>query len=142
FELLVNEWNEVHSVEKDILKAEISRIADFAVWEERDHIKDEEYTDYISYLKRVMQDFLADENLRDVIEQAEHIYTEFPFAYMEDNGDERVLCEGIMDLVIQCQNGSWLIVDYKSNQRKGMDEEEFEDSLMEEYKGQLAGYCE
>lgn len=142
FELVVNEWDEVHSMEKDILKAEISRIADFAVWEERDHIKDEEYTDYISYLKKVIQDFLADENLCDVIEQAEHIYTEFPFAYAEDNGEEKVLCEGVMDLVIHCQNGSWLIVDYKSNQRKGMAEEEFADRLMEEYKGQLAGYRE
>ena len=71
---------------------------------------------------KVPQDLLAE--LRD----AEQIFCELPFCNADDNGN---LLHGIMDLVY-CKNGTWHIVDYKTNAKA--------EGLETDYAAQLRNY--
>ena len=102
---------------------------------------------------------LVDSEMMDEIKGAKNIYTELPFAMTisseramqiheavgiknYEEGQE-VFVNGVMDLLLEFEDGYYVIWDYKSNCKK-QDEtiQDFETRLQEEYETQLAMYEE
>lgn len=67
-----------------------------------------------------------------MLDGASEIYCEVPFCYKQDN---RTLCDGVMDLVY-CKEGTWHIVDYKTNYDDRYLDIKYENQL-NEYKAAL-----
>lgn len=72
------------------------------------------------------------QDLLNQIKESKSVMCEVPFAYMKDCN----LYNGIMDLVIENQDGSYTIIDYKTN---GEDDVK---KLEEEYYSQLSNYVQ
>ena len=71
------------------------------------------------------------QDILQMLLQADEVCTEVPFCYAEEQDGETVVYNGIMD-VVYCEGGDWHIIDYKTN---------YDDSNLDEhYKPQLDAY--
>lgn len=90
-----------------------------------------------------------------LIKNARTVLTEAPFAsaYTSDmpqiknnflstcfDGNNRLEMTGTIDLCLENEDGSWTIIDYKTDRVNGMDEKTYIDRLRELYSEQLKGY--
>ena len=145
FELFVNEWRE-KGFNTDTEKLS-DKVINQAIMEGLDNIGEDKINDYIKILKKMLDGFMEDNELKERIINARAVYTELPFSYFinaEENGDMlrelgiedknegRIWINGTADLVIENKDGSIVIIDYKSNVDKT--------NLIERYKGQLTLY--
>ncbi len=116
-----------------------------AIKENMADIASQELALYEEYLVKMAQCFIQWANKTGILKDAGEVYTELPFSFYDDtmemkNGPEKVWMNGTADLVIQEQNGSYVVYDYKSDRDVYLTEEEFEISLKEKYSGQLYMY--
>ncbi len=72
----------------------------------------------------------APEDVLNTLLSADEVYCEVPFSY-KDESDGTVIWNGVMD-TIYCKDGSWHILDYKTNADGN--------ELDEKYNGQLSAY--
>ena len=73
----------------------------------------------------------APQDILHTLLAADEVYTEVPFCYSEKQGDQTLVYNGIMD-VVYCEEGSWHIIDYKTNYDG--------EHLDKKYKAQLDAY--
>ena len=94
------------------------------------------------FLMFVGRAFMASLKTEDsVLKDAEEIYTELPFSFCYNNGDGiRVWLNGEADLVVKKKDGSFLLVDYKSDGDDKCTEDSFVRHLLVSYTPQLAEY--
>ncbi len=145
FELFVNEWRE-KNFDTDTEKLS-DKVINQAIMEGLDNIDEDKINDYIKILKKMLDGFMEDKELKDRIINAKAVYTELPFSYfinaeenrdmlrelgIEDKNEGRIWVNGTADLVIVNKDGTISIIDYKSNVDKT--------DLIERYKGQLTLY--
>lgn len=142
FELVVNDRKRIFSVDESEREKRFERIIRFAIREEEEKLKQGEKAAYFDYLQQVLRQFYEDNNMRGILEEAKEVFTELPFSYAEETGEGTILHEGVMDLVIKKDDDSWVIVDYKSNNRKEIPEEIFANQLHQRYGQQLEQYKE
>ena len=148
FELVVkrrNEW-----LGKDVSKT-VSSAVNQALMEFSEEIPDEieEWRNFL--LERISAYCIH--VLPGILENAEAVYTEYPFAMSIEENEEhpeflngekykgRIDLNGTMDLVIVYHDGSAKIYDYKSDARNGMDPETFRRRMALKYQNQIALYA-
>lgn len=145
FELFVNAWKE-KDFDTDIHKL-TDKIINQAIMEGLANIEEDAIPDYRKSLKKMLEGFMEDNELKNRIINAKAIYTELPFSYfinaeenqdmlkeigMEEKSEGRIWINGTADLVIVNMDGSVVIIDYKSNVDKN--------DLDKRYRGQLTLY--
>lgn len=155
FELIVNEWKENFEISDDEIKSIVNSAVCQAVIEELDKIPADKVSAYKAELNKMAEGFINDCEIINAVKNAEAVYTELPFSFFAE-GEEtinlmkdlniekytssKVWVNGIADMVIKNHDGSIIIADYKSDERKDYSREEFKKILNERYKGQLALY--
>ena len=102
------------------------------------------------YLPEVVREFLTVigkaflQSLKtedSVLKDAEEIYTELPFSFCYDNDEgAKTWLNGEADLVVKKKDGSFLLVDYKSDGDDKCTEANFVRHLLESYTPQLDEY--
>ena len=116
------------------------------------------------FLVEKIQYVLNKKGLLNEIKNAQAVYTELPFSFYKKGSDNTffddelkqylekkkidinpatdVWINGSSDLVIRKSDGTWLIIDYKSDQKKdGLSEQDFKRQLHDDrYAGQLLLY--
>ncbi|MBQ3037264.1 MAG: UvrD-helicase domain-containing protein [Lachnospiraceae bacterium] len=100
---------------------------------------------YAEYLTKMALCFMQWTDTTGVLKDAKEVYTELPFSFYDEalettKGTEKVWLNGTADFVVQEQNGSYVVYDYKSDRDVNLTEKEFENVLREKYSGQLHMY--
>lgn len=155
FELIVNKWKENFEISDDEIKSIVNSAVCQAVIEELDKIPADKVSAYKAELNKMAEGLINDCEIINAVKNAEAVYTELPFSFFAE-GEEainlmkdlniekytssKVWVNGIADMVIKNHDGSIIIADYKSDERKDYSREEFKKILNERYKGQLALY--
>ena len=144
-QLLVDRWNvdfiqEATKQEKIIL-ASINQ----AIMESYGEIEKEKIVSYKNFLLKVLNCFTSWVCSEGILDDVKAIHTELPFSFYEENmqiEDQKipVWMNGNADLIIEKKDGSFLVLDYKSDHDEYMTEDEFVISLKEKYSGQLQMY--
>ena len=118
-----------------------------ALNENSDKIPEGEYDKYLDFLNKAIAVFKEWFALQDEFKNADTFYTELPFFYMTDsigNGEKKEIpywMHGESDLVIKLKDGSYHVIDYKSDDdTEFLDEKEFVAYLKDKYKYQIAEY--
>ncbi len=152
FELIVDRWNcdpKLLGISPDLLVPSCIRQA---VNESFDDIPEGEASLYETFLQDAVMAFGTWFRNCDIKKLAEKIYTELPFSYMippEEIETEKstpgkspaVWMHGSADLVIRLNDGSYHIIDYKSDSDAVYpDEEAFEKRLRGKYSPQIEAY--
>lgn len=119
-------------------------------------IKDSLY----KYLRKVLINFISNEGIIELFNDAEKIFTELPFTIAIDRNNKKVLdklsslisqdkirmvkkddktmlVNGVMDLVIKSKENNWTILDYKTDVSF---REDIDSKLRKAYTSQLEGY--
>lgn len=116
-----------HRLMEMIVSTKCSVDTDKAVEEIIREYRTEETKDYEAELKTALTDVAKTMNtggytqtngvpqdLLKVLKEADEVYCEVPFCYMDSTGSNNELWNGVIDL-IYCTEGKWHIVDYKTN---------------------------
>lgn len=146
FELVVNRRN-VDSKKIDIPSIDfVQSCIRQAVNESIDDIPEKDISLYEEFLKDAVMAFGIWFWHTDIKKNADAIYTELPFSYMKNTDDETkspVWMHGEADLVARLKDGSFYILDYKSDSdEKYPDEKTFEERLRGKYTPQINAYRE
>jgi ATP-dependent helicase/nuclease subunit A len=123
---------------------------------------------YHKALAGALRSFYADAHIKTLVLNAEAVHTEMPFSFIttikaerEKKGEQNlftamkvylehekidiedgqeVWIHGICDLVAEQQDGSIAIVDYKSDTKDSLENEQFHEYLNKKYEGQMTLY--
>ena len=118
-----------------------------ALNENSDKIPEGEYDEYLVFLNKAIAVFKEWFALQDEFKNADVFFTELPFFYMTDHlgaGEKKDIpywMHGESDLVIKLKDGSYHVIDYKSDddtEFKG--EAEFVEYLNKKYTPQIVEY--
>ncbi|MCQ2498700.1 MAG: UvrD-helicase domain-containing protein [Lachnospiraceae bacterium] len=106
------------------------------------NIPSNELQDYETFIHEVLMAYGKWWYAEKMNEKIEKTYTELPFSFFyEDAGEGNVWMHGTADLVLLMKDGSYRIIDYKSDvDEKYADEESFESRLRGKYAGQILAY--
>lgn len=163
FELLMEGWQREKNQEG--VAESLNTLIALAIMENQKDMKKRygsAYADnvqkYQDYLKKVLTDFMKDEEMKQLFADTEKLYTEYPFSFYTSKKKDPALVDaiakwlpeltakqelwvnGTADLVLRRKDGSIVIVDYKSDIKKAdWTEEDFEKHL-QKYDGQLKLY--
>ena len=155
-ELLVNRfWIN----EKNGKSVDEENLLSFCVWQAMElpvaddvviDIGDEDEEESKKYSPEVVREFLTVigkaflQSLKtndSVLKDADEIYTELPFSFCYDNDEGiKTWLNGEADLVVKKKDGSFLLVDYKSDGDDECSEASFVHHLLESYTPQLDEY--
>ena len=125
-----------------------------AILESESNIRDDELDKYAAYLTIKIGEFVESDIFAMILEEGTNAYPELEFSFMEEADGLCYWYNGIADLVLEKNDGSYLIVDYKSDSRimitvSGSEKDkkqreatdaEFKEALNKRYKGQLDLY--
>ncbi len=146
FELVIDRWNcscEKLGIEKERF---VPACIDQAVNESADDIPEGDVDKIKAFLYEVVMAFGRWYVNSDIKKKAEHIYTELPFSYIKKTEDENtpdIWMHGEADFVARLCDGSYYILDYKSdNDALYPDEESFTERLRDKYSPQIDAYTE
>lgn len=99
---------------------------------------------YVSFIKACAKAYvrwlLDDTGEGSVLQNAETAYTEFPFSYSVDNNGRKEWHNGSADLILKNKDGSFTLIDYKSDNDYLVPEDIMHESLVEKYSPQLEEY--
>ena len=141
FELIVNKLKEKTDITDDILKVIVNKVLNENCSAIENRFK-EEYPAILNEFKTVLMEdaklFMESFVVKDLLKNAIRFHAEYPFMIKQGND----LCNGIADLFIENKDGTFTIVDYKSDYNFGTDKETFKDTLYKRYGGQLNLYKE
>ena len=146
FELVIDRWNcscEELGIEKDRF---VPACIDQAVNESADDIPEGDVEKIKTFLYEAVMAFGRWFVQSDIKKRAEHIYTELPFSYIKETDDENnpdIWMHGEADFVARLDDGSYHILDYKSdNDALYPDEDSFTERLWGKYSPQIDAYTE
>jgi hypothetical protein len=146
FELVVDRWNcdcETLGIEKERF---VPACIDQAVNESADDIPEGDMEKFKTFLYEAVMAFGHWFVKSDIKKRAEQIYTELPFSYIkrtDDAQDPDIWMHGEADLVARLDDGSYHILDYKSdNDALYPDEDSFTERLRGKYSPQIDAYTE
>jgi ATP-dependent helicase/nuclease subunit A len=146
FELVVDRWNcscEKLGIEKERF---VPACIDQAVNESADDIPEGDVEKIKAFLYEAVMAFGRWFVKSDIKKRAEQIYTELPFSYLKKTDDENspdIWMHGEADLVARLDDGSYYILDYKSdNDALYPDEDSFTERLRGKYSPQIDAYTE
>lgn len=145
FELLIERCRVNFSVDDEQRNRIIDISVRQAIKENISDIASEEVVLYEEYLTKMARCFMQWADATGVLKNAKEVYTELPFSFYDEaletpKGTERVWMNGTADFVVQEQNGSYVVYDYKSDHDVNLTEKGFENALREKYSGQLHMY--
>lgn len=144
-ELLVNRMT-LTKAQMDAAGLDATRIIDAcyrqAINESLEDIPFAELADYEAFIHEILIAFGKWWNATKMPEKVEKAYTELPFSYFYDDKEEgSVWMHGTADLVLKMKDGSYLIIDYKSDTDESYpDESSFEVRLRGKYYMQIECY--
>jgi ATP-dependent exoDNAse (exonuclease V) beta subunit len=153
YELFVNRWKRDFTIDVD--KA-IKMCVSQALVENAEDISTEETDSFREFVEKTLKSFTDDEEISQLVKNADKIYTELEFSYMLDKTQaEELLSEidtkgrfhdynelwvnGTADLVLVAADGSVVIADYKSDNNSDH-LKDFKDRLNKKYENQLKLY--
>ena len=141
FEFIVNAIKKKEALTDDKIKVLINKVLN----ENIEAIEEKFKVDYPSILDDFKTVLLEDAKLfmdsfvvKDLIKNAVDFHAEYPLMVKLGND----LCNGIADLFIENKDGTYTIVDYKSDYPYGTDKDAFKEILYKRYSGQLNMYKE
>ena len=111
-----------------------------AVSESSDDIEEKDIKNYRDFAQKIQLCFARWAYNEKMFRTAREVYTEMPFSYYKEDEDIPVWVNGTADLIIQMEDGSYRILDYKSDYAPYLSETDFEISLKERYENQLLEY--
>ena len=158
FELIINRWDCYEKLPAENLEAWRMLCVRQAVREMMDDIAEGDAPVYEAFLKEAAREFTEWFHSSELCKNAEKFYAELPFSFVkerktgasvEDAREEDaskkipVWMHGEADLVIQLKDGSFHVIDYKSDiDRDYPTEEAFEERLRGKYAPQVNAYRE
>lgn len=149
FELMVERWNcDPKIFENDKTTELITPCIRQAVNENIDDIADGDVKLYEDFLHDAAMAFGRWFYGSDIKKNAETIYTELPFSYLKmpdvmlkDGNTVPVWMHGEADLVVRLKDGTFFVLDYKSDSDEDYpDEDSFEERLRGKYSPQIKAY--
>ena len=139
FELIVDRW--VGPIEASTV---VPTCIDQAINENIENIPEYDVAEYKAFLTEAVNSFGRWFMNSDIKKRAKSFYTELPFSYVrkpEDPHDPEIWMHGEADLVARLDDGSYYVLDYKSdNDLYYPDEASFEDRLRGKYSPQIDAY--
>lgn len=143
-QLLIERWSADFEKAPGELENIINLSANQSVLENSNLVGEERLLFYKEFLTKLLQAFAQWAYDEKLLCEASRIYTELPFSFYEENipGMESgpVWMNGKADLLIQRKDGSFLVLDYKSDNDYYMTEEEYAEYLQANYEGQISMY--
>lgn len=144
FELLIQRWQGNKMSADSEMEGLYEICIRQAINESRQDIPEGEEEKYVNFLREAISAwgkwFASSELSRNGVA----FYTELPFSYLKEteNADEiPVWMHGEMDLVVKCADGTFWVLDYKSdNDARYPDEAGFEERLRGKYFRQIEAY--
>lgn len=161
FELLVRVWDGSSVVEA----AKINQIIVLALMENQQDMKrrygnlyEEAIDCYKAFLTEVLQTFMENPEILAFIQNADSVYTEYPFSffvnqeqdadlfdeiapwYSTKEGTTKVWINGTADFVLHMKDGRIVIIDYKSDRKREEWSDADLDAHLNMYRGQLTLY--
>lgn len=170
YELLIQYWKKAGGIKIEEMGEKIAPSVTQAIMESMDEIKNEEKGEleeniksYRTFLEQKLNKYINDEDIKELMEHSEKIYTELPFSiwtskeqdpklfetmspYLEKknmmpkDNQQPVWIHGIADLVCQRDDGMVWVIDYKSDKKGQEDDKKFAKRLQARYSGQLTLY--
>ena len=144
FELLIERWKGERQLRGDGLELLCRVCIRQAINENRADIPSQDEEKYKAFLEETMKVFTNWFVTSKLWQEAEAFYTELPFSYLETTDTEAeppVWLHGEMDLVVRQKDGSFHVIDYKSDtDKRYRDETSFENRLKGKYSRQILAY--
>lgn len=144
-ELLINRWSTDFESEPKKLKNLFKVCTNQAISENLKDIDEKQVENYRTFMIRVLSLFAEWAYQKKLFIKAKKVYTELKFSYFKDQMEFDGNCfptwmNGTADLIVEQQDGSFIVLDYKSDYAPYLTAEKYESSLKEKYEGQLWEY--
>lgn len=169
YERLIQYWKKAEGTPIEKMGEKIVPSVTQAIMEYMDEIKNEEKGEleenierYRTFLEQKLKKYINDEDIKELMEHSEEIYTELPFSiwtskeqdpelfetmrpYLEKKNmmpkdHQPVWIHGIADFVCRRDDGMVWVIDYKSDKKGKEDDIKFAKCLWARYGGQLSLY--
>ena len=136
---LMGNENEAYAVERQhIIKVCVEQ----AVTEEslKNRSMDIEENNCRIFLEQILDSYY--DEIEHVIKGAKKIYAELPFSYYDEDTEDAppIWMNGTADLIIEKDDGSYVLMDYKSDSDENTNEDDFVTHLIKSYTPQLIEY--
>lgn len=139
-ELLIKRWSIDFEQSPDNLHRLFAACAVQAVSESSNDIEEKNIKNYRDFSQKIQLCFARWAYNEKMFRTAREVYTEMPFSYYKEDEGIPVWMNGTADLIVQKEDGSYRILDYKSDYAPYLSETDFEISLKERYENQLLEY--
>ncbi len=144
-ELFINRWAIDFERAPKTLEKMMSICVKQAILENKKDIEKEREELYQTFMVRMLSIFAEWTYQKKLFRQAKNVYTELDFSYFKEQMEFADKClptwmNGTADLIVENQDGSFWVLDYKSDYAPYLTTEDYEASLREKYEGQLFEY--
>lgn len=111
---------------------------DMAIWTKEEYTL-KEVEDFIGECAKSYYRWLKEQE-GGLLKGRSHIYPELPFSYYSDDEEKKIFMKGNADLIITKEDGSAILIDYKSDHDYCVPEEDIQGVFKEKYGPQLSVY--